>query len=187
MKILRNLFVAPVVAGLLFAAIGAVAPSMARAADAPTVGSMAPNFTLNSQEGTPVSLNEFRGKWVVLYFYPKDFTKGCTIEAHGFEADMPKYHAMNAVVVGVSVDSVDSHKDFCAKEGLEFKLLSDADKKIVQLYGSARDMNGTTVAQRNTFIINPQGKVVKVFLSVDPNKHSAEVLAALAEAQRGSM
>jgi peroxiredoxin Q/BCP len=166
---------------VLFLAVLAVIG--ARAADAPAVGSIAPDFSLHSQEGNPVSLKDYRGKWVVLYFYPKDFTRGCTIEAHNFQTDLPKYHAKNAVILGVSVDSVDSHKEFCAKEALEFKLLSDEKKEVVATYGSAREMQGSTVAARNTFIIDPKGTVAKVFLGVDPNKHSEEVLAALNELQ----
>src|SRR5271170_3691947 len=94
---------------------------------APAVGATAPDFTLTSQEGAPVSLKDFRGKWVVLYFYPKDFTSGCTIEAHNFQRDQAQYEQKKVVVLGVSVDSADSHKQFCAKEGLNFKLLADTD------------------------------------------------------------
>src|SRR5215472_18624152 len=122
-----------------------------RAAEIPAVGSKAPDFTLQSQEGKTVSLKEFRGKWVVLYFYPKDMTQGCTIEAHNFQQDMPKYEKANAVVVGVSVDSTDSHKEFCAKEGLSFKLLADTEKKVVDQYGS---LNQRGMASRNTFLID---------------------------------
>ena len=100
------------------------------AADVPQAGQPAPAVTLPSQDGTPVSLKEFSGKWVVLYFYPKDMTQGCTIEAHNFQRDLAKYQAANAVVLGVSVDSANSHKDFCAKENLQFKLLSDSDAKV---------------------------------------------------------
>src|SRR5579859_6107828 len=95
------------------------------ATNEPAVGAAAPDFTLKSQENKPVSLHDFRGKWVVLYFYPKDFTSGCTIEAHNFQRDLSQYEAKNAVILGVSVQSSDSHKEFCAKEGLSFKLLAD--------------------------------------------------------------
>jgi thioredoxin-dependent peroxiredoxin len=149
-----------------------------RAADVPQVGQAAPAFSLPSQEGGPVSLRDFRGKWVVLYFYPKDMTQGCTIEAHNFQQDLPKYQQKNAVIVGVSVDSTDSHKEFCAKESLTFKLLSDTDKKIVDLYGS---LSPRGMASRNTFLIDPAGKIVKVWTGVNPSKHSEEVLAALAD------
>ncbi|HLW77878.1 MAG TPA: peroxiredoxin [Bryobacteraceae bacterium] len=162
---------------LLFVSL--FAATVALAAEPPTEGSKAPDFTLNSQEGTPVSLHDFKGKWVVLYFYPKDMTQGCTIEAHGFERDLDKYNAKNAVILGVSVDSVESHQQFCAKDSLTFKLLSDAGHKVSAEYGSLQDYKGTAIAARNTFLIGPDGTVKKVFLKVNPTPHSAEVLAAL--------
>jgi thioredoxin-dependent peroxiredoxin len=151
---------------------------------APAVGSTAPEFTLPSQEGTPVSLKDYRGKWVVLYFYPKDFTSGCTIEAHNFQRDQAQYQQKGVVVLGVSVDTADSHKQFCTKEGLNFKLLADTDHKVSGAYGSLMNFGATQVAARHTFIINPEGKVVKVFTEVNPNKHSEEVLAALGELKK---
>jgi peroxiredoxin Q/BCP len=150
------------------------------AAEVPQVGQQAPDFALPSQEGAPVSLKQFHGKWVVLYFYPKDMTQGCTIEAHNFQQDLPKYDRANAAIVGVSVDSTDSHKEFCTKESLTFKLLSDTDKKVVDQYGS---LSPRGVASRNTFLIDPSGKVAKVWTGVNPSKHSEEVLAALAAAK----
>jgi peroxiredoxin Q/BCP len=150
----------------------------------PPVGSMAPEFTLSSQEGTPVSLKEYRGKWVVLYFYPKDFTSGCTIEAHNFQRDLAQYQQRGVVILGVSVDSADSHKQFCTKEGLNFKLLADTDHKVSSAYNSLTNLGIVKIASRHTFIINPEGKVVRVFTEVNPNQHSAEVLAALAELQK---
>src|SRR5262245_15106025 len=120
------------------------------AADAaPAVGSPAPTFTLTSNEGKPTSLGDFRGKWVVLYFYPKDFTSGCTLEAHNFQRDLAKYQADNAVILGVSVDTAKSHEDFCAKEGLRFKLLSDPDAKVSNMYGSVMQHEGQTYSARN--------------------------------------
>ena len=151
------------------------------AAEVPQVGQPAPDFSLPSQEGTPISLSAFRGKWVVLYFYPKDMTQGCTIEAHNFQQDLARYDKANAVIVGVSVDSTDSHKEFCAKESLTFKLLSDTDKKVVEQYGS---LGPRGVASRNTFLLDPTGKIVKVWTGVNPSKHSAEVLAALSELEK---
>ncbi len=148
------------------------------------VGSLAPDFTLPSQDGTPVSLKDFRGKWVVLYFYPKDMTKGCTIEAHNFQRDQDLYAKRNAVVLGVSVDSVDSHKQFCTKEGLNFKLLADPDHKVVSAYGSLMNFGVTQIAARHTFIIDPLGKIVRSYMTVDPNGHSQEVLAALDEVEK---
>src|SRR6202795_3461878 len=106
------------------------------AAEPPTVGSHAPDFTSVSQEGTPISLHDLRGKWVVLYFYPKDMTQGCTIEAHNFQRDLAQYTAKKAAIVGVSADNIDSHQQFCTKESLTFKLLADPDKKMIAEYGS---------------------------------------------------
>jgi len=92
---------------------------------------LAPTFILPNQEGVQVSLDQFKGKWVVLYFYPKDFSPGCTVEAHNFQRDIDKYTGKNAVIVGVSVDDVDSHKSFCTKEGFNFKLLADSSHAVV--------------------------------------------------------
>ena len=145
----------------------------------PSEGSSAPDFSLPSQEGSPVSLKDYRGKWVVLYFYPKDQTPGCSREAHNFQVDQPKYAERNAVVLGVSLDSVDSHKKFCAKEGLNFKLLADTDHKVTDSYGSLTNLGVVKFAARRTFLIDPTGKIAKAYTSVDPLKHSAEVLAEL--------
>jgi peroxiredoxin Q/BCP len=169
--------------GLTVALLLALA-GIAAAADPPAVGSMAPDFALKSQENKTVNLHDFKGKWVVLYFYPKDMTPGCTIEAHNFQADQTKYDKINAAIVGVSVDPVDSHVEFCTKENLTFKMLSDVDHKVVNMYGSVQKFGTNEVAARNTFIVDPTGKVRKVFLKVDPNPHSKEVLAALDELQK---
>jgi thioredoxin-dependent peroxiredoxin len=150
----------------------------------PSEGSPAPNFTLISQEGTSVSLTDYRGKWVILYFYPKDQTPGCTREAHNFQLDQPQYAQRNAAVLGVSLDSVDSHKKFCSKEGLNFKLLADTNHKVTDQYGSLRNLGVVKFAERNTFIIDPSGKIAKTYTSVDPTRHSNEVLAALDELQK---
>jgi peroxiredoxin Q/BCP len=149
----------------------------------PQVGQPAPDFTLPSQDGSAVSLHDFRGKWVVLYFYPKDGTPGCTIEAHNFQRDLPQYERNHAAIVGVSVDSTGSHKEFCAKQGLTFKLLADSEKKVSQQYGSLRNLVVLKIASRNTFLVDPDGKIAKVWEGVDPAHHSAEVLAALAGLQ----
>jgi thioredoxin-dependent peroxiredoxin len=153
---------------------------------APATGAAAPDFTLNSQEGTPISLHEYRGKWVVLYFYPKDFTSGCTTEAHNFQRDLAQYQQKDAVILGVSVDTTDSHQKFCSKEGLNFKLLSDTDHKVSEQYGSIMNFGVKKLSARHTFLINPDGVIVKEYLDVDPGKHSEEVLAALAELQKKS-
>lgn len=154
------------------------------AADMPQAGQTAPDFTLLSQDGTPVTLSEYRGKWVVLYFYPKDNTPGCTLEAHNFQRDLSSYQSEHAVIIGVSVDSTDSHKNFCAKQGLTFKLAADSDKKITQRYGSLNNILGFRIAARNTFLIDPEGKIVKVWTGVDPNHHSAEVLSELKQREK---
>jgi thioredoxin-dependent peroxiredoxin len=164
----------PLVAGLVL--LGAAGTS-----NPPAVGTPAPAFTLTSNEGAPVSLKDYRGKWVVLYFYPKDFTSGCTIEAHNFQRDLKKYETANAVILGVSVDTAESHKEFCAKEGLSFKLLSDPDAKVSAEYDSVMEYQGKTLSARNTFLIDPDGKVAQTFMGVKPQKHSEEVLSELAK------
>src|SRR5882724_9746618 len=152
--------------------------------EVPAAGTAAPTFKLVTNEGKEASLSDFKGKWVVLYFYPKDFTSGCTLEAHNFQRDLAKYEQTGAVILGVSVDSADSHKGFCAKEGLNFTLLSDPDAKVTAAYGSAMEYKGSKLAARNTFIIDPEGKIAKVYTQVDPAGHSDEVLAALAGLQK---
>jgi thioredoxin-dependent peroxiredoxin len=156
------------------------------ASGSPAVGATAPDFTLNSQESKSVSLHDFKGKWVVLYFYPKDFTTGCTIEAHNFQRDLAQYEQKNAVIVGVSVQDEDSHLKFCTKEGLSFKLLADTKQEVSTEYDSVMTYNNAKYSARHTFLIDPQGKVQKVWLEVKPDKHSEEVLAALTELQGAS-
>ena len=150
----------------------------------PSVGSAAPDFSLPSQQGDVVSLKDFRGSWVVLYFYPKDMTPGCTREAHNFQIDEARYAEHHAVVLGVSVDSVDSHKKFCTKEGLNFKLLADTDGRVSRAYGSLTNLGIVKFAARHTFLIDPNGRLAKVYTSVDPARHSEQVLAALGEFQK---
>jgi peroxiredoxin Q/BCP len=165
---------------LVLAALFAVAADQSQP---PAVGTQAPAFSLPNQEGAQVSLDQLKGKWVVLYFYPKDFTSGCTVEAHNFQRDLDKYTGMNAVIVGVSVDNVDSHKSFCAKEGLNFKLLADSKHVVVQEYGSTMEHEGAIYAARNTFLIDPTGVIRKVYIKVSPQGHSEEVLADLQQLQ----
>src|ERR1700678_660166 len=168
------------VATLLLASLSAFAADEAMP---PATGAPAPSFSLPSQEGAQVSLDQFKGKWVVLYFYPKDFTSGCTIEAHNFQRDIDKYTQKNAVILGVSVDNVDSHKSFCTKEGLNFKLLADSDHAVVEKYGSIMEYKGMTFAAPPTFLIDPAGVIRKVYLKVGPQGHSEEVLADLQQLQ----
>jgi peroxiredoxin Q/BCP len=150
----------------------------------PAVGTPAPDFSLTTSDGSQVSLKDYRGKWVVLYFYPKDFTSGCTMEARNFQRDLAKYEEAGAVVLGVSVDTAQSHKDFCAKEGLNFKLLADPDATVSTEYGSVMDYKGSKLAARNTFIINPQGEIAKVYTGVKPAEHSDQVLKDLDELKK---
>jgi len=156
------------------------APAAATPAQAmPAEGQAAPAFTLPSQDGTPISLKSFHGKWVVLYFYPRDMTTGCTIEAHKFQDSLPQFEARHAVILGVSVDSTASHQQFCTKDSLTFRLLSDTDHTVVSAYGSLGGRNGVFMANRNTFLINPKGKVVKVWTKVNPATSASDVLAVL--------
>jgi peroxiredoxin Q/BCP len=168
---------------------GCAAMTMAAVAwsgEMPAAGNPAPDFTLNSQEEKPVTLHDFRGKWVVLYFYPKDMTQGCTIEAHNFQRDLAQYEKLGVAILGVSVDSVDSHKQFCTKESLSFKLLADTSHEVTEKYGSAAEMGTVTIAARNTFLIDPDGVIRKVYVKVKPASHSEEVLAALADLKKGA-
>jgi peroxiredoxin Q/BCP len=170
-----------VVIALSVAVLAAIPFFATRAAaqEMPAVGQDAPTFTLPSQDGSPVSLEQYRGKWVVLYFYPKDMTTGCTIEAHKFQDALPQFDAKNAVILGVSVDTVDSHKQFCTKDSLTFHLLADPDHKVVSAYGSLGAFGPMTIANRNTFLIDPQGKIAKVWVKVTPANAATDVLAAL--------
>lgn len=176
---LRILLLLAVVAVLVV-----LVPRLLSRSATPLEGSTAPDFTLPSQEGSPVSLKDYRGRWVVLYFYPKDQTPGCSREAHNFQVDQPKYAEHNAVVLGVSLDSVDSHKKFCAKEGLNFKLLADTHHQVTDSYGSLTHFGLVKFAARHTFLIDPSGKIAKGYTSVDPLKHSAQVLADLNALQK---
>lgn len=182
MKML-TVFIAVIVAVLLL--VGLVAARASRnAAKAPVAGTPAPDFTLNAQDGKPVSLRGFRGQWVVLYFYPKDFTSGCTKEARNFQHDLALYEQKNAVILGVSGQDEVSHEKFCTAEGLHFKLLADAHCELSARYGSVVDLGVAKLSARHTFLIDPTGVIRKVYLNVNPSKHSAEVLADLAELQK---
>jgi peroxiredoxin Q/BCP len=162
-----------------FAALAADVPQ----AQPPAAGTAAPAFSLPSQEGGNVSLDQYKGKWVVLYFYPKDFTSGCTLEAHNFQRDLAEFEKRNAVILGVSVDNVDSHKGFCTKEGLHFKLLADEKKEVTTKYGSVMTYKEMTLSARNTFLIDPTGVIRQVYIKVDPSKHSEQLLADLDKLQ----
>jgi peroxiredoxin Q/BCP len=167
----------------VLAAVGPFDTTNAASGTLPSVGHLAPGFTLPSQDGSEISLDSFRGKWVVLYFYPKDMTTGCTIEAHNFQRDLPQYEAKNAVILGVSVDTAESHQQFCTKEGVGFRLLSDTGNSVVEAYGSLGSYSGAAIADRNTFLIDPKGKILRVWTKVNPQVHSNEVLAAIPGSQ----
>lgn len=171
---------------LSFAAVFALtlfATPYLRAAGMPEPGSKAPDFTLQSQEGKTIGLKDFHGQWVVLYFYPKDMTTGCTIEAHNFQRDQDQYTAKHAAIVGMSADNVDSHQQFCTKENLTFRLLADPGKEVIGSYGSL--MPNGNYAARNTFLIDPNGVIRKVYTMVNPASHSEQVLADLTELEKG--
>src|SRR5438445_2910363 len=160
-----------------------VVRAMRTGGKAPASGTPASDFTLNSQDGKPLSLHDLRGKWVVLYFYPKDFTSGCTKETHSFQRDRGQYEQKNALILGVSVQDEVTHQKFCAKEGLSFKLLADTKYEVSSSYDSLVNLGVAKLSARHTFLIDPDGIVRKVYLNVDAEKHSAEVLADLAQLQ----
>src|SRR4030095_12087586 len=150
----------------------------------PEVGKPAPDFSLTTGDGSQVSLKDYHGKWVVLYFYPKDFTSGCTLEAQNFQRDLSKYTDAGVVILGASVDTAPSHKNVRAKEGLISNLLADPDATVSTEYGSVMDYKGQKLAARNTFIVNPDGDIAKVYTGVKPVDHSEQVLKDLAELKK---
>jgi thioredoxin-dependent peroxiredoxin len=180
-----TMFIALLIVVLLLVGITAVRAAR-HASKAPPAGTPAPDFTLNAQDGKPLSLRAFRGRWVVLYFYPKDFTSGCTKEARNFQHDLALYEQKNAVILGVSGQDEVSHEKFCVAEGLHFKLLADPHCDLSARYGSVVNLGVAKLSARHTFLIDPTGVIRKIYLSVDPAKHSAEVLADLAELQKAS-
>jgi thioredoxin-dependent peroxiredoxin len=163
----------------VIALIGILGMALRAGDKTPAVGSEAPDFTLSSQDGKSISLHDYKGKWVVLYFYPKDMTSGCTIEAHNFQRDLAKYDAKNAVILGVSVQDAKSHQEFCAKESLTFKLLADTKKEVSEKYDSVMNLGVVKLSSRHTFLIDPNGVVRRVWTSVDVKTHSDDVLAAI--------
>ena len=141
----------------------------------PMEGEPAPTFALPDSDGNVRRLEDWQGKWVVLYFYPKDFTSGCTIEARRFQQDLPKYAAIDAEIIGISADSVSTHREFCDSEGLKFPLLSDSRGEVSQLYGSWMG----DIALRNTFVIDPDGNLAAIYPIVNPSTHSKDLLMEL--------
>jgi len=157
-------------------------PAIALGGPQPPLSEPAPSFTLptNTGEGT-VSLSDYQGQWTVVYFYPKDFTPGCTLEARRFQRDLPQYKSRNTQVVGISADDVDSHAEFCDSEGLTFPLLADSDGSVSKAYGSWLGV----ASLRHTYIIDPDGIMRARFIGVNPVVHSREVLAQLDDLQQG--
>lgn len=145
-------------------------------------GALAPDFAMADQDGHTRTLADFKGHWLVLYFYPKDRTSGCTKEAENFTRDYNKFQTAGVQIAGVSLDDVASHKDFASITGAPFLLLSDADKKAARAYDTL--LLGGIFTKRQTFIINPDGVIMKHYDSVDPEKHSAQLLQDLAELQK---
>jgi len=165
-------------AALAGVAAFALAP-IGSATDRPTVGSQAPEFELADQTGQLHSLEDYRDQWVVLYFYPKDETPGCTTEACEFRDNIFEFRDLNAQILGVSLDDVDSHKKFSDKYSLPFPLLADTDGRTSTAYGVKTRMLGMTVAKRQTFIIRPDGIIAKHYEKVKPSEHSAEIITDL--------
>ncbi len=143
----------------------------------PAIDQPAPEFVLEDSQGHPRQLQDFRGQWVVLYFYPRDFTSGCTLEARRFQQHLDQFHALQAEVVGISADSVSSHRKFCEVEGLRFPLLADPEGTVSRQYGSWMG----EMALRNSFLIDPEGILREIFPIVSPSQHYAEVLKTLAD------
>ena len=156
-----------------------VAFNLAWADEVPAIGSLAPAFSLSDQGGSDVSLDSLRGKWVVLYFYPKNDTPGCTEEACSFRDDLAQLTALGAQIVGVSIDSAASNAAFASKYHLPFPLLADQNGEVARRYGAYADWLVARFARRYTFLIDPQGKIAKIYLKVDTSKHSAEIIADL--------
>lgn len=152
---------------------------LAHADGPPQVGTVAPAFVLPDAHGKSRSLAEWKGKWVVLYFYPRDNTPGCTTEAINFRDNQPQLTALNAQVVGVSVDTESSHRDFAEEKRLPFPLLSDPTGQVSRSYGAYSNWGVVKFARRNTFLIDPDGRVAKTYLQVDADKHAGEVIADL--------
>ncbi|MGG6294371.1 peroxiredoxin [Leptolyngbya sp. AN02str] len=169
------------VAIALFTWIMPTSPAIALGGPQPELSQPAPEFSLLANTGEQeISLQDYRGQWVVVYFYPKDFTSGCTLEARRFQQDLPEYQARNTQVLGISVDDVDTHAEFCDSEGLRFPLLADTTGAVSKAYGSW--LSGRSL--RHTYIIDPDGVLRERFLGVVPSVHSQEVLARLDELQQ---
>jgi peroxiredoxin Q/BCP len=163
--------------GVVFATLALLLAAGAARAEAPQVGAAAPAFRLQDQDGKWHSLADYKGKWVAIYFYPKDDTPGCTTQACSFRDNIFAFNKEGAVILGISVDDVASHKAFAEKHGLPFTLLADADKSVARSYGVLKTYMGVMeMARRDTFIVDPQGRIAKHYESVNPEGHSQLVL-----------
>lgn len=179
-RTLIRLFLAACLAILSF---NITSPALALGGTLPTINQPAPEFTLPTNTGDgEISLSDYQGQWLVVYFYPKDFTSGCTLEARRFQQDLPKYLDRNVQILGISADDVDSHAEFCDSEGLKFPLLADTDGRVSKAYGSWLNF----LSMRHSFIIDPQGQLRETYVKVIPAIHSEEVLARLDELQADS-
>ena len=161
---------------LAIVALSIVASAGTAVAATPAVGEPAPAFKLQDQDGKWHSLADYKGKWVAIYFYPKDDTPGCTTQACSFRDNIFAFNKEGAVILGISVDDVESHKKFAEKHGLPFALLADADKAVAKQYGVLKNYGVAEFARRDTFIIDPQGRIAKHYESVKPDGHSQVVL-----------
>jgi peroxiredoxin Q/BCP len=167
---------------ILFGLVGTLVMlfgQIARAGELPKAGEAAPDFSLPDQHGVLRSLKEFSGQWLVLYFYPKDDTPGCTQEACAFRDDLHKLTALGAQVVGISVDDGKSHAEFAQKYHLPFPLLADSGKEVATRYGVLLNLGLIKFAKRYTFLIDPQGRVSKVYDKVETSRHSQEIIEDL--------
>lgn len=170
-------WLAVVAALLIFAAL--FVARAARAGNLPTLGAPAPDFRLPDQNGKLHALLDYRGQYLVLYFYPKDDTPGCTREACSFRDDLHQLTEMNARVVGISVDDSASHAEFAKKYHLPFPLLADKSGAVANSYGALMNLGIMKLARRFTFLIDPQGNLVKIYLTVETSRHSQEIVADL--------
>jgi len=161
----------------------AVGLGAARSAEQVVVGDPAPDFELRDQNGQLHAIEDYRGKWVALYFYPKDGTPGCTTEACEFRDNIFAFRRLNCQILGVSLDDEESHKAFAEEHGLPFPLLADTTGSAADAYGVKTRMLGMTMAKRQTFLIDPDGRVARHYADVDPDKHSAEIIADLEKLQ----
>jgi peroxiredoxin Q/BCP len=160
----------------LVSALIVVFMNIARAGELPNVGQAAPDFSLPDQNGVVHSLKEYSGKWLVLYFYPKDDTPGCTQEACAFRDDLHKLTALGAQVVGISVDDGKSHAEFAKKYHLPFPLLADSEREVAARYGVLMNLLLMKIAKRYTFLIDPQGNINKIYDKVETSRHSQEII-----------